>query len=106
MWRATVTLKKSKSYSKLTLHCQRTILLDKDGVLLLVIKQTKAMTSAKCYQLPLGVQGKGSDHSRRLALHQTEWLKAWREQGRLLSHVKSSVALVCRKRNTRTAVLL
>lgn len=34
----------------LLLQC---VLLDKDGILLLVIKQTKAMTSAKCYQLPL-----------------------------------------------------
>lgn len=64
------------------------------------------MASAKRYQLPLRVQGEGSDHSRRLALHQTERLKACREQDRLFSHVKSSVALVGRKANIRTAVLL
>lgn len=101
-----MTLKDSNPHSKLTWYCQCTILLDKDSVLLLVIKQTKAMASAKCYQLPLRVKGEGSDHSRRLALDQTEWLKAWREQDRFLSHVKSSVALVRRKTNIRTAVLL
>lgn len=56
MWRPmlkTMTLKGSNFHYTLTWYCQCAILLDKDGALLLVIKETKAMASAKCDQLPL-----------------------------------------------------
>lgn len=45
------------------------------------------------------MQGQGSDHGRRLALHQSERLEAWRKQHWLLPHVKPSVALVNDKTN-------
>lgn len=76
-------------------------LLDEDGVLLLVIVQAKAVAGAKSYQLPLWVQGEGSDHSRRLALHQGERLEAWGKQHWLFSHVKLSVALSDKKTNDK-----
>lgn len=74
-------------------------LLDEDVVLLLVIVQAKAMAGAKSYQLPLWVQGEGSDHSRRLALDQSKGLEAWRKQHWLLSHVQLSVTLINNKTN-------
>lgn len=74
-------------------------LLDEDVVLLLVVVQAKAVAGAKSYQLPLGVQGEGGDHCRRLALHQGKRLEAWREQHRLLSHVQPSVALINKESN-------
>lgn len=59
------------------------------------------MAGAKRYQLPLRVQGEGSDHSRRLALDQGERLEAWRKQHRLLSHIQPSVALIDKKTNVK-----
>lgn len=68
-------------------------LLDKDGVLLLVVVQAEAVAGAEGDQFPLGVQGESGDHGGGLALDQGEGLEAWREQDRLLPHVQPSVAL-------------
>lgn len=85
--------------------CPCASLLDEDVVLLLVIEQAEAVASAKCYQLPLRVQGEGSDHGGGLALDQAERLKARREQDRLLSHVEPSVALVRKEGQSKDAAL-
>lgn len=68
-------------------------LLDKDGVLLLIVVQAEAVAGAEGDQFPLGVQVESGDHSWRLALDQGKGLEARREQDRLLSYVQSSVSL-------------
>lgn len=52
------------------------------------------MACAKSHQLPLRVQGEGSDHGGRLALDQSEGLEACRKQNRLFPHIQPSVALI------------
>lgn len=59
-------------------------LLDKDGVLLLIVVQAEAMAGAEGDQFPLGVQVESGDHSWRLALDQGEGLEArWKQDGLL-----------------------